>query len=333
MSLTLGEKLRQAREERGITLSEVAEQTRISSIYLEAIDHDDYRNLPGGIFNRGFVKSYAKYVGVDEQEALLDYSRLQNEIESAPAEDNVRAYRPEVLTDDRSGSSMTPTVIMAAVILAVMTIGILFLVSYLRKPAEPAANVAVTTNTNAEPPIREDGGPGWHGAPELATSTIELKAIARPVKVFVTVDGEPPKQTNIGEASTAFNPKESLTLNYLRWNASAVQLAINGKSIALPTEPLEPKDKDRIIFTISKNNFAQIWNSGAILQNAAPPSDANTMSEPSNTAAQNSASQQRSTPAPKAPPPRANTAQTPRPAEPPKANTATRPALANKPPQ
>ena len=81
MSSTLGEKLRQARLERGISISEVAEQTRISPLYLEAIDVDNYKTLPGGIFNKGFVRSYAKYVGVDEQEALQDYSRLvaQNE--------------------------------------------------------------------------------------------------------------------------------------------------------------------------------------------------------------------------------------------------------------
>ena len=71
MSLTLGEKLRQAREERGISISEVAEQTRISPHYLDSIENDDYRTLPGGIFNKGFVKSYAKYVGIDEQDALV----------------------------------------------------------------------------------------------------------------------------------------------------------------------------------------------------------------------------------------------------------------------
>ena len=68
----MGEKLRQAREERGISISEVAEQTRISPMYLESIEEDNYKPLPGGIFNKGFVKSYAKYVGLDEQEALLD---------------------------------------------------------------------------------------------------------------------------------------------------------------------------------------------------------------------------------------------------------------------
>jgi len=76
MSLSLGEKLRQAREERGISVSEVAEQTRISPLYIKAIENDDYKPLPGGIFNKGFVRSYARYVGFDEEEALRDYAEL-----------------------------------------------------------------------------------------------------------------------------------------------------------------------------------------------------------------------------------------------------------------
>src|SRR5215203_3338442 len=127
MSLTLGEKLRQAREERGISVSEVAEQTRISPHYLDSIENDDYRTLPGGIFNKGFVKSYAKYVGIDEQEALQDYTSLIAGQDGVSA-DEPKTYRPEVLTDDRATSSMIPTVIFAVVILGLMSWGLLKLV-------------------------------------------------------------------------------------------------------------------------------------------------------------------------------------------------------------
>src|SRR5436189_3281210 len=103
MSQTLGEKLREAREERGISISEVAEQTRISPMYIESIEKDNYKPLPGGICNKGFVKSYAKYVGIDEQEALQDYARLVAQNEEVVDDSNPR-YRPEVLTDDARSS-------------------------------------------------------------------------------------------------------------------------------------------------------------------------------------------------------------------------------------
>ena len=100
MSQSLGEKLRQAREDKRLTLGDVAEQTRISSLYLEAIENDDYKILPGGIFNKGFVKSFAKFVGIDEQQALMDYQAVLARSETA-AEHDQRVYKPEVLTDDR----------------------------------------------------------------------------------------------------------------------------------------------------------------------------------------------------------------------------------------
>ena len=94
MAQTLGEKLRQAREARDITISEVAEQTRISPLYIESIENDDYRILPGGIFNKGFVKSFAKYVGVDEQEALQDYSRIISEQQGSQTEEETENISP-----------------------------------------------------------------------------------------------------------------------------------------------------------------------------------------------------------------------------------------------
>src|SRR5215218_8055341 len=157
MPTTLGEKLRQAREERGISISEVAEQTRISPMYLESIENDNYKPLPGGIFNKGFVRSYAKYVGIDEHEALQDYARLIAANEQAVEEEQPR-YRPEVLTDDaRSASSIVPTVLFAGVILALMTGGILFVVNYIKNQPEKtvvsnSANGASNTAANIEVP-------------------------------------------------------------------------------------------------------------------------------------------------------------------------------------
>ena len=72
---SLGEQLRRARESRGVTLREVSEQTRITMRHLEAIEADDLKALPGGIFNKSFVKSYARHVGFPEAGALELYER------------------------------------------------------------------------------------------------------------------------------------------------------------------------------------------------------------------------------------------------------------------
>ena len=79
MAASFGEQLRLAREARGITLRQISDQTRISIRYLEAIETDDYKRLPGGIFNRSFIKSYAKQIGFDEKEAVEGYLRTARE--------------------------------------------------------------------------------------------------------------------------------------------------------------------------------------------------------------------------------------------------------------
>ena len=85
MAATIGEQLRLTREERGIPLREVSDETRISIHYLEAIESNDYKHLPGGIFNRSFVKAYARSVGFDEKEAVEAYTRYMREQSEAGA--------------------------------------------------------------------------------------------------------------------------------------------------------------------------------------------------------------------------------------------------------
>jgi cytoskeleton protein RodZ len=61
----IGEQLRQARLARGIGLQEIASETRISSRYLEALEKEDFKTLPGALFARNFARQYAAHVGLD----------------------------------------------------------------------------------------------------------------------------------------------------------------------------------------------------------------------------------------------------------------------------
>lgn len=70
---TLGEELRHKREQRDITLAEIAEATRIGTRFLKAIETDNFSILPGGIFTRSFIRAYAKHVGMNEDEAIALY--------------------------------------------------------------------------------------------------------------------------------------------------------------------------------------------------------------------------------------------------------------------
>lgn len=121
MAATIGEQLRIAREGRGIPLREISDQTRISMHYLEAIETNDYKRLPGGIFNRSFVKAYARYVGYDEKEAVEGYTRYMRELGDSGDEVASTPYHSKVYTDAPATRSPILTVVLAIVILAILT--------------------------------------------------------------------------------------------------------------------------------------------------------------------------------------------------------------------
>jgi cytoskeletal protein RodZ len=70
---SLGDYLKQARKKKGLSLEKVASQTRIQEHHLQALEAEDFGNLPAKVFAKGFVRSYAKALGLDEEEALQHF--------------------------------------------------------------------------------------------------------------------------------------------------------------------------------------------------------------------------------------------------------------------
>src|SRR3954468_18643837 len=68
-----GARLRDARERRGVSLRQIANATKISISALEALERNDISRLPGGIFSRAFVRSYAVEVGLDPETTIQDF--------------------------------------------------------------------------------------------------------------------------------------------------------------------------------------------------------------------------------------------------------------------
>lgn len=68
-----GARLKREREQRKITLEDVSLSTKIGTRFLTALEEEQFDQLPGGIFNKGFVRSYARHLGIDEEQAVADY--------------------------------------------------------------------------------------------------------------------------------------------------------------------------------------------------------------------------------------------------------------------
>src|SRR3954470_14497382 len=71
---SFGEELRREREIRGISLKEIADATKISKRFLDAIERNDHKTLPAPVFTRGFVREYARYLGLNADEMVNRYN-------------------------------------------------------------------------------------------------------------------------------------------------------------------------------------------------------------------------------------------------------------------
>jgi cytoskeletal protein RodZ len=112
----LGSNFKKARETLGIPIEKIAAETRISVRFLTAIENEEFRLLPGGIFNRGFIRAYAEHVGLNPDVVLADYDRI-----GLTPEEPVEALRT-VERESRKNSErhLYP---VAAVLLAVLVVG------------------------------------------------------------------------------------------------------------------------------------------------------------------------------------------------------------------
>jgi cytoskeletal protein RodZ len=111
-----GDSLRREREIRGITLAEISESTKISKRWLQALENEEFELLPGGVFNRGFVRSYAHFLGIDEEQAVADYVVASNE--QPPPEDQF----PLEIHEKPKSPPLNPKRSMVPVLLAILAL-------------------------------------------------------------------------------------------------------------------------------------------------------------------------------------------------------------------
>lgn len=120
---SFGERLRREREMRGISLDEIAESTKIGTRLLKALEEEQFDLLPGGIFNKGFVRAYAKYLGMDEDQAVADYLQAAGDDEPdvqliAQKSDWAENRYPEPGSTSHRGFPFIPVLVLVLVVTA-----------------------------------------------------------------------------------------------------------------------------------------------------------------------------------------------------------------------
>lgn len=195
-----GGKLRLARERRGISVREIAARTKISIAALEALERNDVSKLPGGIFSRAFVRSYAHEVGLDPDETVGEFlARFQGTPVEAVAV-------PAAASDADSDFEVQQRIAGAVLKLALISVPLVGLVLYftlrtppvhVRPPAETseAEPAPVPTTGIQSAPVARSSNPqpapaGATVAPAPKTMTLELHPTGD-CWIQLTVDGQP----------------------------------------------------------------------------------------------------------------------------------------------
>jgi transcriptional regulator with XRE-family HTH domain len=224
-----GTRLREARERKGVTLREIANATKISVRALEALEHNDLSRLPGGIFSRAFVRSYAVQAGLDPEVTVEDFVRqFPHESVTIGHSAAARVDEGDTLESDRRMASTALWLVGISVPLA----GLLLYWS-LAAGREPKA---------APTPAAETGGVrqarGAANAP-FRGETLTVDVIAtRACSVSATVDARAPIEVrlDVGGRRT-FEIARDLLLKVS--DPAAIEWNINGapaRGLGLPGE-------------------------------------------------------------------------------------------------
>jgi cytoskeletal protein RodZ len=163
----IGSQLRQAREAQDLSLEIVQKATRIKRTFLEAIEADRFEDLPGPVQVRGFVRSYASYLGLDPDQLLLKLGDAPRQSAAAPSRssDDARIPAPGRQPFARSESALPlplPVLIIGVVILLVVG-GLLLVRAFTGEapPPTPAQPVSLPLSMSRTPePAPAQAAPG-----------------------------------------------------------------------------------------------------------------------------------------------------------------------------
>ena len=159
----LGEEFRSAREARGLSLSDVAERLHIRSVYLAAIEDEDWHVIGAPVYVRGFMRTYARFLGLDPEAAVARFATVvPANAPAAPAPRQAAAPNPaeKRAAGERSSPSLAAVLSIVAAVLVVLFVGYEF---YQYRAGAPAA--APVADASAGP-----ASPGEAAGPPVAGS-------------------------------------------------------------------------------------------------------------------------------------------------------------------
>ena len=261
--VSFGERLKKEREKRGLTLEEVSAATKIGVRSLRALEQEKFDLLPGGIFNKGFVRAYAKHLGLDDEVVVADYLEAAGESSPAPTiADPTEAQNAQELRDLGSSQPL-PWVTMAAIVVVGTLLlavwhyysqrkgsqGIAVQDSAVSSPASssasssgsasseaPSAGAQSSSPATASPsprasPITANSTPATSTVSASSSFELSLRAVDE-VWLSMTVDAQQPSEAILSRGqSKTLQASDKVVIRV--GNPVALQVSINGKRIPI----------------------------------------------------------------------------------------------------
>jgi cytoskeletal protein RodZ len=229
--MSLGERFRAAREQRGQTLSEVAEHLRIRSVYLAAIEEENWGAIGAPVYTRGFLRTYARYLGLDPEDAVAQYNAAAgNAPQPSSQSSGSSAYREP--------RSLGPLIWISGIVALALVGFVIYLYFSPPRSAPMLASGGTAANATAQPSAGPSASPGAAGAtgaspapsptllPQTKTLAIHLTA---PSWLRVTVDGNVSIEGTFPAGTTkTFHGKSALVRV---GNAGGVEITVDGKRV------------------------------------------------------------------------------------------------------
>lgn len=216
MAEPLGQYFSHARQQKGWTLDQAAAKTRIQLQYLKAVEEDNYALLPEEVFAKGFVRSYARMLGLDETEVMHRFNESGGQYYAKRAE---REQLKQQLEEEKRRKKANQ--LMVAGVVGVALVVLLLVIGQDRDPIKPTAETSAPSLENsapARPPVMVE--PGTSPGSVLPVPSEPLAGIGAPM-----IDPAPPTPVGVEPAFSDDLPLDGI--------------APDGKKIVLDVEALE----------------------------------------------------------------------------------------------
>jgi hypothetical protein len=225
-----GDRFKKARQSRGMSLDQISSETRIGIRFLQAIENEDFNLLPGGIFNRGFIRSFAEHVGIDAEQALVEYERLVGRRE--PVEESA-STTPQATDSHKTQKRLLPIAVGVLLLVFIIVFGLSRQTqNSVVQSQEPVPGEPPILNVTPPPPRPAEPTPAKPSAPPASPDGLAVEMeIHEPTWIKLVSDGNELVSGEVLQPGTTRRYTAQASMDITIGNAGGLILKVNDRDV------------------------------------------------------------------------------------------------------